>query len=530
MKQIKITTAIISVIFVFCSSTHLISQEKLKNRDVDFIADKLQYPLTVTFGITISSISSFDVQDNSKKDKSNVLTKISALKKKLENDKENTDLMIEIAELYYNIELKADALKYIIDADNILQKLLLKKQSDMTLMKKTAKLYSQIVFSYQKNRDVFEKYTPFAIQYNEYLLNNLTDKTEKNAIYDDMGNIYFILGDYAKSKYYYSKIDDIEEASFETIFMNEIVTVMVYLSDNFINNPEFSEKIKTTDVKKFYDYSLIERKIKKNPDDFRYKTLLYFEQLLFLYFKAIKTDPMLTLDLIDKTTVFGENDTILIDEIDNFLLKLEKNNSMKKIDLYNMQAMLYCLKKDPQKAISYYEKAFNEDPTDLKTMSSMVYLYVYTFKDYKSAANVILRKNKGKEELIDYIWLGTVYGKNKQYKEAIEALQKGLKLDSNNIDAQYTTGALYLKMGEYSKAKDHIVFATANNNGDYKFFDQIIISQAAIKLFENNKKEAFTLLINLWNNKNVIDFREDLREILITVFKRELEESNTILQ
>ena len=54
-----------------------------------------------------------------------------------------------------------------------------------------------------------------------------------------------------------------------------------------------------------------------------------------------------------------------------------------------------------------------------------------------------------------YINLGVAYGKLKNYPEALEVLNKALRIDKDNAKIYYNLGMIASSMGKTSKAKKH---------------------------------------------------------------------------
>ncbi|HOR45411.1 MAG TPA: hypothetical protein PK624_11530 [Spirochaetota bacterium] len=521
MKQ-YLKTFFACIIFwaiLFLQTVAANAQEKANKENVSFISAKIKFPINVSFGINLSPNGSF-MTEKVVPDPKAVSAKIESLKMKW-SAKKDPDNAVELAGLYRSLNNIKEANEWYIKAEKLLQMQLNNAPTDKKALTDTVGLYIELIHYNAKNEKLINSYAKLAFKNAFTLLDIATTNKERIKTYQYVGYLYFMLGQYDKANIYFSKLNNVEGLSFETLFQSEFVQLMLFCQNNICPKAEFHEKLKTTDIANVYDYRRIQNLIKKNPNDLRYKALLHFEHLIFFYFKGLITDQSLTLDFNDKKNIFSVADTALLNEIESFFVKIDNYKIMKRFDLYCILAMIYSLKKEPAKIVSYYEKAFNEEPTDFQTMTSLVYVYMVTFKNYEKAVNVIERKNTAKANAINYVWIASVLGKNEQYTKAIEAIQDGLRMEPTNIDVQFTAGALYMKSGDYTKGAIYINAVYDKCSQKYTHYDEVIIARAAVLLSQNKHKESFDLLMNLYNQDISSNTKKRLEEILTNVFKQE---------
>lgn len=123
---------------------------------------------------------------------------------------------------------------------------------------------------------------------------------------------------------------------------------------------------------------------------------------------------------------------------------------------YNNISLAFYLKKDFDKALEYVEKAINIDSYFSEAYSTMAMIYDEK-KEYDKA---MLNYNKALEfdkKNLDGIYtnIATLYMKQENINEALEYLNKAMKINPYNVEANVNLGNIYIRLLDYDKALEY---------------------------------------------------------------------------
>lgn len=95
-------------------------------------------------------------------------------------------------------------------------------------------------------------------------------------------------------------------------------------------------------------------------------------------------------------------------------------------------------------------------------------------EDYSTGSSLELSGNRTKNERIEFlIEVAQAYLKEENFDAAVNAYERVLKLDPENIQSRYIIGQLYISAKQYNKAEDLLLILTAEFPDDFKLFNNL---------------------------------------------------------
>lgn len=105
-----------------------------------------------------------------------------------------------------------------------------------------------------------------------------------------------------------------------------------------------------------------------------------------------------------------------------------------------------------EEGIRMQKEALEKDSNNPEQWNLLLAAYFYA-KEYKNAYECALNAiKKFPEEALLYVYAGDSCRELKRYEEALNYWEKSLELDNTWLDANYSIGFCYEKLGEYEKA------------------------------------------------------------------------------
>jgi tetratricopeptide (TPR) repeat protein len=128
----------------------------------------------------------------------------------------------------------------------------------------------------------------------------------------------------------------------------------------------------------------------------------------------------------------GQSQEVLKLAIEQYeaLVRIEPKNA----DNYLLLGRLYLLNKDLLKAETQFKQALKLDPSSEEAVTNLAFLF-NDEGDTKRALETLNSVPEAARTSKIYAALGATYEKQKDYKSAVDAYQRALKLDKENIDA-----------------------------------------------------------------------------------------------
>ena len=173
----------------------------------------------------------------------------------------------------------------------------------------------------------------------------------------------------------------------------------------------------------------------------------------------------------------------------------------------------YNYKKDPEKALFYFQKALEIDPTYKQAYNYLAKILMQQGK--KKQAVEILNKsiNLGLEDETTYFNLGVIYMQDDKLEDAVGLFNKVLVINPNKLAAYYNIGLILIKLNKFSQAIEIFKKAVSIDPQDTRIYlhlaklhEKISEPKKAIRYYKQlinlnhpNKQEFLNKIYNLEN-------------------------------
>ncbi|MCP4131420.1 MAG: hypothetical protein GY754_10605 [bacterium] len=472
-------------------SSFRLSKEEQKN-----LIKMIPYSGTVSIIATISS-RTFDADSPGNKPlsrdgKTAIMNDINSLSKKLSGSTPDIDLHISIAQKYEKLENMNMAYPSYVSALKMLKILEKKDPNNIAIMEKIASTCTQLNFffpsSFRESRELSRE----ALKY----LFKLNSIKESSGRWLTISSLYAYHGDRENT---FSAL--MKSLELDTNNFNALLTFWGYyymsLHQKLALEPDKLKSIykepTMTIVKKYPLYEQIQLNIKNHPENIRYKTLFHFIRLSHLSLKSLSHDSNSLFTFKKENTAFSPADVKLISETEKFFLSLTENNEIKKTDLFSWLAMIYLFRKDREKSLIFYEKAFALDKSNGELCNILLYFYGHDSKEYNKALSIINQKINANPKPGDYLSRTIILSNQKKYTHAILSTKKALRLSPSSPKAHLYLAITFLKARKIDDSKKAL-----EKTFSFKIpIDHNVRAHsvgAAIALIKNNPNAAFQLL------------------------------------
>jgi tetratricopeptide (TPR) repeat protein len=227
-----------------------------------------------------------------------------------------------------------------------------------------------------------------------------------------------------------------------------------------------------------------------------------------------------------------EDDAVIRKAIDNYKLAF----SMKYLDAYSLSnAGELCLRiGDMASATTYTTQAISMDSSNANSYYNLAYAYFAAGNNEMALSNCVkaidMYKNNPQYLYDSYLMKSDILLNLAKYDEALSALDKASSINSNDYHLPLKRNNIYLKMGDFNKARDFALqlFAVAPTNPaspqlviknyqNYQFDSQLIdFFDTAIGKYQENQHA----LGNLYFHKSQIEFRINQKDKALADIKK----------
>ena len=253
---------------------------------------------------------------------------------------------------------------------------------------------------------------------------------------------------------------------------------------------------------------------------------------------------LLNLNLVDKSSKMYESAQILIQIIN--LKSMNLSSAKKRLEEYyekdkdntillDTLANVYKELKLYKQAIKIYSDALKINPNSIYYTLEIIDLLIDE-KEYDKAIEMIEKFSEKYQNCANiYNSLARVYYRLHDLDNALNAINKYLKLDNNNSEAFYFRGLILNDLAQYEDARSSIYNAIKLNPNIAKYYSQMARSYQNLKEYKNAllySKEAVEI------DPNEINYKKQAYEISLLIgdksqiemYKNQLERSEKILK
>ncbi len=133
-------------------------------------------------------------------------------------------------------------------------------------------------------------------------------------------------------------------------------------------------------------------------------------------------------------------------------------------ELYNQRAKVYLSLKQQQEALNDAKLAIKLDSTSAAYYLTMVDAYFMMNNTRQAKETLLAIERKFPDNDMAFLKLGELYYLVKQYQEAINYINKSLRLDETQASAYHLKGNVYLEIGDTTKAISSFQTAIEQDN------------------------------------------------------------------
>lgn len=188
----------------------------------------------------------------------------------------------------------------------------------------------------------------------------------------------------------------------------------------------------------------------------------------------------------------------------------------------------YNYKKDPEKALFYFQKALEIDSTYKQAYNYLAKIFMQQGK--KNQAIEILNKsiNLRLEDETTYFNLGVIYMQDDKLEDAVGLFNKVLAINPNKLAAYYNIGLILIKLNKFSQAIEVFKKAVSMDPHDTRVY--LHLAKLHEKISEPKKAiRYYKQLINLQSNKdnqqkyhqNITNTKHNQQEFLDKIYQLE---------
>ena len=237
-----------------------------------------------------------------------------------------------------------------------------------------------------------------------------------------------------------------------------------------------------------------------------------------LFAKSVEAAAQAPLSKLDTASVYFAGITALeakeFERAKGFFEKAMANNYFSDGGVYANLYDCSINQKDTLTARAYLEEGFQKYPENPQILTNLINLYITTNEDPNKLISLL---NKAKAELPDnpslYYVEGDIYGRLKDYDNAVKAYRKAAEIDPNYEMGHYGEGVMW-----FNRALEIQEEAAALPYSEYKKYDEL---QEELKVALKNAIEPFEKCFAITKNDAVKTNVADYLKRLYFVFRNE---------